>query len=350
MTRFDPSAAPRLARPFFVLPAAALLALAACGGGAEEAPPPALPADPPAGATLEGDAPEGDFERGVALVKAEKFAEAKPLFEKVHASEPKRADAAFYLALTSEKTDDREGAERAYKAALEADPGFVEAAQNLAALYLDDPARPDEAIATLGGMLERAPGDVRLLQNLAYAYALKKDVPNASKHYEAALAKGENALIRLSYAQLLLEHKERDKAGEQLKKALASTGEDAPMLATVGRLLASSGAFEECVKAFDRAIAVKKDEAEFFVRRGTCKHELKDEKGAQADYEAALKVDPQFAAAHYYLGLSLLLGKERDRGLKELEHAAELGADTAIGKAARDKLASVKKGGGAKRK
>ena len=315
-------------------------ALAACGPAQPPPEAPELAADPPPGAAegAAGGSASTELARGIAFVKNEKWDEAKPHFEKALEANPKNAEAAYYLGLCKEKLGDRPGAEAQYKSAIAIDPKFVEASENLAALYLDEPPRPDEAITLLKEALGRAPDNARLMQNLAYAYGLKGDVDAASKQYEAAIAKGDSVPLRFAYGSLLFEGKRFDKAAEQLRKALEGTGDDAPMLATLGRMLAHSKAFGDCVKAFDRAVKVKGSDPEFYVRRGTCRHELKDETGAKADYEAAIKVDPQFAAAHYYLGLSLLSAKQRQGAQSELEKAEKLGGDTPIGKLAKAKL------------
>src|SRR5262249_47001381 len=154
---------------------------------------------------------------------------------------------------------------------------------------------------------------------------------NASKQYEAAIAKGDNAQLQFAYGELLLGAKQPDKAAEHLRKALDGAGDDTGMLVTLGRDLAYAKAFGDCVKAFDRALK-SKEEPEWLVRRGTCRHELKDEPGARTDYQAAMKADPKFAAAHYYMGLSLLEDKKQKDAITELETAAKLGGDTPIGK------------------
>jgi Flp pilus assembly protein TadD len=143
---------------------------------------------------------------------------------------------------------------------------------------------------------------------------------------------------------MLFEHKQMDRAAVELKKALPGVKQDAPTLATIGRMLGGTHAFAECVSAFDRAIKVKGDAAEFWVRRGTCRHELNDEPGAQADYEKAIALDPNFAAAHYYLGLSFVAQKKALAGARELEKAEKLGKGTPIEKLAHDKLQSAFKG------
>jgi tetratricopeptide (TPR) repeat protein len=237
---------------------------------------------------------------------------------------------------------DKKNAEGFYKKALAADPSMVEAATNLAAMYLEDPARPDEAIAVLSKAVEKVPDDVSLNQNLGYAYGIKRDYANAGKAYERALSKGENKDIRFAYGVLLFEADDMAKAAEQLKKAAEQTT-DAPTLVTIGRMLGKAGAYAECVKAFDAAIKTKQD-PEWLVRRGTCKHELNDEPGARGDYEAAIKADPKFAAAHYYLGMSLSLEKKsRAPAMAALEKAAKLGEGTDIGKKAKEKLKELAK-------
>ncbi len=238
--------------------------------------------------------------------------------------------------MIKEKQRDLPGAEESYKKALALDGRLIEAATNLSAIYLEDPPRPDEAIAVLQAAQAKSPGDARLSQNLAFALGLKGDVAGASKQYDDALAKGDDAMVRFAYGTMLFEHKELEKAAEQLKKALAGAKDDAPLLVTLGRMLGGSKAYGDCVTAFDRAIKIKATEPEWFVRRGTCRHEIKDEAGAQSDFQAAIKVDPKFAAAHYYLGLSLLETRKPNSAIAELEKAALLGGD--IAKAAKVKL------------
>ncbi|AUX42192.1 hypothetical protein SOCE26_036190 [Sorangium cellulosum] len=323
----------------------AVVALAACVpcaagcGGAQEPPREPLFADPPEGSdeAASRGASSTELDRGIAYIKNEKYEEAKQHLARAVAHEPGNAEAAYYHGLACEKTNDRAGAEASYKKALENDPKLEAASLNLAALYLDEPPRPDEAIAVLTKAIEHAPGRPALHQNLGYAYGLKRDVASASKHYEAAIKAEDTAATRFAYGAMLFEAKELDRAAAELKKALAQTGDDVATIATIGRMLGPAGAYADCVAAFDRAIKLKPD-AELYVRRGTCRHELKDEQGARADYEAAIKVDPRFAAAHYYLGLSFLAERRPQSALRALTEAEKLGGDSEIGKRARAKV------------
>lgn len=320
---------------------AALAALAACGPAEPPRPPP-LTADPPIGASSADDgAAATELQRGIAYIKNDKFAEAKEHLEQ-SVTLKKSSEGEYYLGVVREKLGDKAGAEEAYKAALELDTGFAEAAANLSALYLDDPARPDLAIKVLKAATEKIQGDNRLVQNLAYAYGLKGDVEGSSKLYEQLLQKGESLPLRFAYATMLFDNKQAEKAAVELKACLAKTADDAPMLVTLGRMLGGVKAYGDCVAALDRAIKLKADDPEWYVRRGTCKSELDDEPGAMADYQAAIKVDPKFAAAHYYVAVSLLRDKKRLQAIAELEKAVSLGGDSPIGRIAKTKLDQVK--------
>jgi tetratricopeptide (TPR) repeat protein len=306
---------------------------------------PVLTADPPLGGAegMSSGTASTELQRAIAYIKNAKYDEAKTHLEAALAEKPDQAEANYYMGVTTEMLGDKKGAEPFYKKALAADAGLVEAATNLAALYLDEPPRPDEAIAVLTKALAKTPDDVNLNQNLGFAYGIKKDYANAGKAYEAALAKGENAQTRFSYGALLFEANDLPKAAEQLKKALDGTKDDAPLFVTLGRLLGKTGAYAECVRAFDQALKIKTD-PEWLVRRGTCKHELKDEPAARADYEAATKADPKYAAGFYYLGMSYSLDKKsRASAIAALQQAAKAGEGTDIGKNAKEKLKELSK-------
>ena len=61
-------------------------------------------------------------------------------------------------------------------------------------------------------------------------------------------------------------------------------------------------------------------------------------------YRAAIKADPKFATAHYYLGMSLSLEKKsRVSAMASLEKAAKLGEGTEIGTKAKEKLKEMAK-------
>lgn len=328
--------------PFIV--AIGLAPLAVFAGGCASAPPPApteLSADPPLDGANAGRA-ESELQRAVAFIKNEKWAEAKAHIDVALADRPDDADANYYLGVVSEGLQDTAAAEAAYRKAIAKDPSLVEAATNLAAIYLEAASpRADEAIVLLQGALAKKSDDPALLRNLAYALGLKGDVDEASKAYDRLLAKGEDAQVRFAYGSMLADHKQVERAAEQLKKALAAPDLEAPVLASIGMMLGYSKSFTECIGAYDRALKLKPGEAEWLTRRGTCRHGVLDEAGAKADFTAAIKADPTYAAGHFYLGQALLAERKRGSAFDSFTKAAELDKDGPIGKASRDKLATL---------
>jgi Flp pilus assembly protein TadD len=300
-----------------------------------------LVADPPPDEGAEGS--NESLSRGVDYIKTESFAEAIPHLEKARQEDPRSAEAAFYLAIAHERTGNKKAAEEGYKTALALDAKLIEAVQNLSALYLDEPPRPDLAIGVLNQGLRTAPDNPQLLQNLAYAYGLKGRVDAASEQYEKLLGLADTPELRFAYGAMLFDHDKHKAAVPHLKNAAQAESTEPATLATIASMMGHAKEFGECVKVFDRALSKKKDEAEWMVRRGTCKHELGDEAAASADYQAAAAAQPDYAPAHYYLGLSLLKQKKTKTALASLEKAATLGKGTKIGELASQKVATLKK-------
>ncbi len=323
-----------------------LFALMALTAGCPTTKPPVdepLKADPPLSdpsPTAKKSNPELD--RGVAFIKSGKFKEAEVHLQNALTLEPNNAEGLFYSGVIVEQTGgDLAKAESFYKRALEQDPGLVDAAANLAAVYLSEPARPDEALQLLNDALRKAPSDPVLLTNLGYAHFLKKDSENAAKAYSKALASQESAETRLQLGIVLFESGKAEEAVPHLLKAAAARNDDAQSLATIARMLGPGKAFGDCVRLLDRVVTLKKADPEILVRRGVCKHSLKNEKAAAADFEEAIKLDPKFQAAYYYLGQSQVELKNKPAAKIHFRKALNLGKDTPIGKKAKKELDSL---------
>ncbi|MCC6524275.1 MAG: tetratricopeptide repeat protein [Polyangiaceae bacterium] len=345
-----PYRAPRSRRCDRPTPLGAALTLVAALGVAAcktpSAPPRVLPADPVTDGVMPG-AGVGDLDRGVAFVTNGAFAEAIPYFDRSIAADPKNAQAHFYRGLCREETKDAAGAEADYKAAIALDATLVEAAVNLGALYLKEPARPAEAIAVLGPAAAKHPEDADLASNLAYAHQLQKEWDKATAAFEQAIrASGSadpaaTANLEFRLGAMLVEAERREAATEHLRKALPAFTSDAPTLMTIAHLFGQSRAYADCVKAFDAALAIKADEAEWYIQRGVCKHGAGNEEAARNDYEAALKVEPGNAEAYYALGKSYLLDRKRLNAVSSFEKAVKLGGDGPFAKAAKQELERI---------
>jgi Tfp pilus assembly protein PilF len=285
-----------------------------------------------------------ELDRGVAFIKAEKFKEAESHLKAAIAADPKSAPAHFYLGVVSDQGGDQKTAESLYRRALELDPTLAEAGANLGALLLTDPPKPEEAVKVLEAALAKAAAGAQapLLSNLGYANFLMKKNDEAAGFYERALKVQESAETRLQLGIVLFEAGKAEAAVPHLLKAAEAARDDAPTLATIARMLGPGKAFADCVKLLDRVIELKKADPEVLVRRGVCKHSLKQEKEASADFKEAIKLDPKFQAAHYYLGESELELKNKPAAKIHFKKAVDLGKETPIGKKAKAKLDSLR--------
>lgn len=300
--------------------------LSACGG-APAAPTPT----PPNRATPEPIADEApptpkkeraappsseDVARGMKALEAGDIGSAKSAFEGAVKKNPKDGDAHFYLGVTLEKSGDKAGAEKHYKEALALRPDLEAAAINLGAMYIEA-SKHDEALAVTQKALGKQPKNASLLTNLGIALATKGDAGAANAFEEATRAAPQDPLIRLTYAQWLRTWKKLDEAAAQLKAA-APHAKDLGTLASIGHEQRLAGAFADCTSSLSKAIE-QRDIAELRTDRALCKVGAKDDAGALDDLMTAVKKEPGYGPAHFYLANRLAQGGKFAEAVKEYE-------------------------------
>ena len=322
-----------------------LLLAAACG-------PPPTGAENPDDKQLLDESPQNGevaaassakVQAGIDAIQAGDFAKAKQILSEAQAENPKDAQASFYLAVALEQMGDMPGATDNYKKALALDPKLPEASQNLSAILLDG-GDAKGALDVVQKGLEHTPGHPGLLMNHALALEANGDAAGALAAYgKAAAAQPDNLEIAYAYGELLAGAGKKDEAVTQLKKVTVS--DDAKLLAATANVLGKLGAFGECVAALDKAIdkaGKVKEAAGLHVRRGVCRHELKDEPGAKGDYDAALALDADFAPAHYYLGMHFKAANKKKEAIAAFEKAAKLAGDQGVGPGAKKALEELR--------
>jgi len=125
------------------------------------------------------------------------------------------------------------------------------------------------------------------------------------------------------------------------QRAVSSTV-DPKELAKLAQKFGKLHAFADCIAMLDKAIKGA-DTADLHVRRAVCRHEQKDDAGAQSDYEAALKLDDKFAPAHYYLAQHVC-PTDKKKAAEQFKKAAELGGESELGKKAAELAGKAKAG------
>lgn len=319
-------------------------AMTACGGGSASAQPttadnpPPLDDDESSGGGAPAPASSGKVKEGMDAIQAGDFAKAKSVLEEAAKENPKDPQAAYYLGVAVEGLGDGKAAAGHYKTALELDPKLTEASINLSGVLLDSNDVEGSLAATNAG-LKSAPKNPSLLRNKAVALDATGS-KDALPAFKAAVAAAPNDKeIHYLYAEALARSGDKAGAIAELKPLVSS--DDVAVLASVGRLFGKLKAFDECVTALDNAIS-KKDAAELRVDRGLCKHGKKDDKGAGADFEAAVAADAKFAPAHFYLAQNKRDAGDKKGAKAEFEKAASLDPGGKLGAAAKKELSELK--------
>jgi len=266
---------------------------------------------------------------------------ARDAFEAAVKKNPKQADAHHYLGVVMEKTGDRAAAKKHYEDALAADPTLEEAAVNLVALNIED-KKWDDAIALAKRVLSKNNKNAPMLVNLAVALSGKGDQPGATKSFEDAIKLEPNKPdYYITYAQHQTQWGKRDEALATLKKAQATAGDDPATLAGIAIEMKNLKAYDACISAMDKAIAAK-DAAELRVYRGHCKLGQKDLPGALADFQDAVKKEPNSAPPHYSLGNALADSGKFAKAIAEWETYLKLAPTGPFAKNAEAKIKIAK--------
>jgi Flp pilus assembly protein TadD len=277
---------------------------------------------------------------GIDAIQRRDFDEAKKVLSEARSEAPKDPQAAFYLGVALEGSSDRKGAEKAYRDALGLDPKLTDASANLSALLYDE-ARAADALPVIDDALKFAPKHPDLLVNRALVLQALGNRDEALKAFAQAVEVRPDAPdLRLSYAELLESSGRNSQALEQVR---AVKTDDPQLLAAASQLFGKLKAPADCVAVLDRALK-SSPTAALQVRRGVCRHEAGDDAGAQADYEAALTLEPRFAAAHYYLGMHFKEKADKKNASLHLQKAIELDPEGGVGKRAKQALDQVKRG------
>ena len=276
---------------------------------------------------------------GMDAIQAGDFQKAKEALTAAEAENPKDPQAAFYLGVALEGLGDGAGATARYEKALSLDPKLSEASVNLSALLLDA-GNGKRALEVAQQGLAHAPKHPGLLMNRALALEAAGDTKGALAAYgEAVKAQPDNLELRYAHAELLAGAGKKDEALAELRKL--TLGADVKLLAAAANVFGKLQAFGDCVSALDKAIQ-KQPAAELHTRRGVCRHEMKDDPGAKNDFEAAIKADPKFAAAHYYLGMHHKAAGNTKDAKASLGKAAELAGNEGVGPRAKKALEELK--------
>ena len=89
----------------------------------------------------------------------------------------------------------------------------------------------------------------------------------------------------------------------------------------------SLGDYAGAIADYDKAIELDPEYAAAFSNRGDAKSNLGDYAGAIADFDKAIELDPKDATAYRHRGLAKIRWGQKDSGCLDFSKAVELGFD-----------------------
>jgi Flp pilus assembly protein TadD len=298
--------------------------LSGCGGGQQ--PPANDPSDPPldSGGGEATPASSAKVQEGMNAIEAQDFATAKAVLMEAQAADPNDPQATYYLGVAHEGLGELDEAQAQYEKALELDPDLVEAALNLSGVLIDK-EEGEAAVKVVEAALAKAPDDKNLLMNHALALELAGDTEGAIVAYGTVVEKAPDDIqLRLAYVQVLAGAGKADAAKAQIAKLGAVS--DPTLARALAQVELKIGMLDECVALLDGVIA-KEATPDLHLSRATCRIAKKDAKGAEDDYRAATKLDPNFAPGYFYLGLLLKKQGKKQEAKQAFEKVVEVAGD-----------------------
>lgn len=268
---------------------------------------------------------------------------AKAKFEAALKEQPEDARAQLGLGLCEESLNHAEAAERAYRKAAEIDPSLAEAHNNLG-LLLRDKGDLEGAIAALQRATEADPRLASAQANLALSFEEAKQPEQAAVAYKKAVTlSADDVMLRANYGLFLLNQGQADAAQNELMTALNRAKGDRAALLAIGNGLRRSQKPDLAVRALREAIAAGdgKPTPALLSELSLAQNAAKDDAGAKASLEEALKLEPKYATAHYLLASLLAAEGDYKSAVLHYKRCIELDPKSDLARRAKEKLTAA---------
>lgn len=220
-----------------------------------------------------------------ALGKLERFAEAEGHYTRSIEFKPDHFQAHYNLGNLLRIQGKREEALASYRRAMDLAPEFPDACNNVGAM-LAEMGRLDEAISVYNDAARKHPDHPAIHNNMGNTLKLAGRLEEAEAAYRRVTELAPGAVEGLRNLAATLKDLGQVSEGEALcRKALGMSANDPLVLDTLGNILMADGRVDEALENYDRALAVR----------------------------------PEFAAAHGNRSLALLLKGDFESGWEEYE-------------------------------
>lgn len=257
--------------------------------------------------------------RGVCLAELGEFEKAMAVFQEASAAEPRNPDAHYNLGLCLDRTGNAEGAIAAWRHTLHLKPDHRFGLVNLGAMLLKL-NRLDEAIEELGKGVEIYPRDPAFRDMLANALLDVKEPEEAVKHCKVLeeISPSGSKVIHLKGRMAHAQDRVEEAIG-YFRQAVAKEPANFGYRASLASALASAQQIDEAAELQIQLCAEQPDQAEQFYALGYTLWIGRRWDEAQAAFERAVAINPQFAGAHFTLSFLYLSAEDYERGTEEFQ-------------------------------
>jgi predicted Zn-dependent protease len=194
------------------------------------------------------------YEDAEAVFQAGNYSEAKALFTVYVESKPENPWGHYMLGLSSWKSGDLTGAERAFDLAIKRDPKHVKSLINSARVLLDL-GRGAEALERINTARTLDSTSSEVLRLLARAQYAKGDVPSAVKTYQQVLVTDERDVWAMNnLGALFIEQNDAQSALAPLARAVQLKPTSPVFQNNLGMALELTGHLAEARVAYDNAV------------------------------------------------------------------------------------------------
>jgi len=183
--------------------------------------------------------------------------------------------------------------------------------------------------------------DARVQNGIGQAYYYKRAYNEAEKHYLRAIALSEdNPQYQNNLAACYLTAGRLDDAIRYFTAAASNLlfARSEIAWSGAGNAQLQKKAYVEALDSFNSALAVNRRFAPAYYYRGEAYDALDKSDKAVEDYRKAIEYEPNYADAHFKLGLALLKQRDTPGAVKAFNQVVMLAPDTEIGKQAANYL------------
>jgi predicted O-linked N-acetylglucosamine transferase (SPINDLY family) len=268
-----------------------------------------------------GSQQSASIDRGMALHRQGRTAEAEAVYRAVLAHEPNRFEAQYLLAHLKYELGNASEAHALVSRALALNPQSPEAWSLLSGVMFSL-GRREDALAACNKALALNPSDPDALHNRGILLIKLARPADALVDFDRALSHRSDFISALfNRANILIELSRHEEALKSYDRVLALAPFHLDTVNNRGNVLVVLGRLGEALASFERVLSLKGDHLNALNNRGIVLKELGRHLEALASFERALVVDPGCVEAMCNRGSVLaILGRHREAG-EQIGHA-----------------------------